>query len=190
MTRLHRAIGLAVAAAATIGIAWASNIQLTPHGRGEATLRLAWSARPERVEECRQQSEEELAKLPVHMRQPLVCEGVSSRYDLQVLRDGVVIVRQEVQGGGLRHDRPLYVFHELPQPAGDAAITVRFARIDTGTTTAAAAINSPYREARLASDVPRSLLLDARLNFRPGRVVLVTYDPGRRELVAVEEPPR
>jgi hypothetical protein len=189
MTRLHHAIGLAVAVAATIGIAWASNVRLTPHGRGEATLRLAWSARAERVEECRQQSEEELARLPVHMRQPLVCEGVSARYALEVRRNEVVIVSQEIQGGGLRHDRPLYVFHDLPQPAGDAAITVRFARVDTGTT-AAAFSNSPDREGRLASDVPRSLLLDRRLNFRRGRVILVTYDPGRRELVAVEEGPR
>lgn len=185
MTHLHRAIGIVAALAVTMGIGWASTVRLTPHGRGAAVLRLAWSARAERVEVCRQQSEEELARLPVHMRQPEICEGVSARYHLEVRRDDTLIVDQIVQGGGMRHDRPLYVFHDIPQPAGAAGISVRFVRVDT--TEAAGANVRADPQGRLASDVPRSLRFERRLTLRPGRVVLVTYDAGRRELVAVED---
>ncbi len=183
MTRLDRALGVAAALAVTVGIAWASTVPLTPHGRGDSMLRLAWSARAERLEVCRKQSEEELAKLPVHMRQAEICEGVSARYRLEVRRNEQVIVDQIVQGGGLRHDRPLYVFHEIRQPAGDASFSVQFVRVDAADDPNV----RPDPQGRQASDVPRVMRLERRLNLRQGRVLLVTYDPDRRELVAVEE---
>ena len=93
-------------------------------------LRLAWSARPERIEECRPQSEDALATLPAHMRQSLICEGTTATYVLEVQRNGVVIARQRA-GRGLAPRPPLYVFSELPMPAGEARIAVRFTRLES-----------------------------------------------------------
>ncbi len=220
VTRLDRALGLAAAVAATAGIAWASSIRVTPHASQDAVLRLAWTARPERVEDCRPQSEEALEKLPPHMRQAVICEGTTASYRLEVRREGAVIVDQVVRGGGLRHDRPLYVFRDILLPAGEAAVSVRFVRIDSKTTATsgggARAASSdrdssghaddsqgtnamdPERRRRETEErirqrgesVPASLSLERRFHFVAHEVILVTYDAGRRGLLAIEEPSR
>jgi hypothetical protein len=184
MTRLDRVTGLAVALAMTVGMAWLSNARLAPERQGDALLRLSWSARPERVETCRTQTAEELAKLPAHMRQSVICEGGSAVYRLQVLRDGIMVLDELVHGGGLRHDRPLYIFREIPQHAGDAVITVRLERVDPapGAGGSASASSGPHS----ISDLPRSLQFERRLHFGRDRVILVTYDPERREFVAAQ----
>jgi hypothetical protein len=220
VTRLDRALGLAAALAATVGIAWASNLRMTPHASHDAVLRLAWTARPERVEDCKPQSDEALAKLPLHMRQALICEGTTASYRLEVRREGTVIVEQIVHGGGLRHDRPLYVFRDIPLPAGEAAINVRFVRIDSNTTARSGEgahagssdeESSGHAEARRQTNAmdperrrregeerfwqrgeaaPALLSLERRFRFVPHEVILVTYDAGRRELLAIEGPSR
>lgn len=213
MTYLDRAAGLAVALLVTMGIAWGSNFPMTPHASEDAVLRLAWTARPERVEDCRPQSEEQLAKLPAHMRQSLVCEGTTASYRLEVRREGAVVAEQTVRGGGLHHDRPLYVFRDIPVPAGETAISVRFVRIDTNVPTPsrdggpAAGKPAPADERREITSmdperrrreseerllqrgeaVPASLSLEKTFHFVPREVILVTYDAERRELLAVEK---
>lgn len=178
MTRADRAIGLIVALVVTLAIAWVSNLSIAPPRSGDALLRLSWSARPERVETCRAQSPEALAKLPAHMRQDVICEGVSAEYRLEVLRNGAVLADETVRGGGIRHDRPVYVFREIPQAAGDAAITVRFSRTD------AAPATTPSASGQIP-DLPRSVTFERRLHFEAGAVILVTYDAERRQLVGV-----
>ena len=184
MRRIERLVGLAVAAAIAVGLTWASNVRIAPAREGDAVLRLSWSARPERIETCRTQTPEELAKLPAHMRQTVVCEGGSAVYRLQVVRDGAVVLDELVHGGGLRHDRPLYVFREIPQRAGAALVTVRLERIDPPSATGSGAqgVSGPHS----VSDLPRSLQFERPLIFGQGRVILVTYDPERRQFVAVE----
>lgn len=212
MMRLDRALGVAVALAATMGIAWASNFRMTPHASHDAVLRLAWTARPERVEDCRPQSDETLAKLPAHMRQSLICEGTTATYRLEVRREGTVIAEQIVRGGGLHHDRPLYVFRDIALPDGEAAISVQFVRVDAKTTAtsgegaharssdeessrhADANTMDPERRRREGEErfwqrgeaAPASLSLERRFRFVAHEVILVTYDAGRRELLAVE----
>jgi hypothetical protein len=219
MTLLDRVLGSAAAVVATIGIAWASSARTAPHVSDDAVLRLAWTARPERVEDCRPQSTEALEKLPAHMRQTLVCEGTTASYRLEVRREGKVIAGQIVRGGGLHHDRPLYVFREIPVPAGDTAISVRFVRIESTTAIGADAraggdapvTGSASRDAGPGSSAidperrrreseerfwqrgeaaPATLLLEDRIHFVAREVILVTYDAERRELVAVREPLR
>lgn len=186
MTLIDRAAGLALAFALSLGIAWTSHARLAPHEPGAALLRLSWTARPERVETCRAPSAQEQANLPAHMRQPVICEGTSAAYRLEVWRDGVRVFQEIVQGGGLRHDRPLYVFREIPQPVGDAAITVRFERAEASVPAAAGGERAP--NAALISDVASSLVLERRLRFTAGRVTLVSYDPDLRDLVLVTPP--
>ena len=182
MTGRHRAIGIAMALGATVGLVWVSTAQLTSH-ESEGVLRLTWSARPERIETCRPQTEEELAKLPAHMRQRVVCTGESATYRLQVRRNGRVLLDETVHGGGWRRDRPLYVFHELSQPPGVADISVMFDRLGALPAQSAASEVSP--EGRFISDLPATLRLEETFRFRPGAVVLVTYDSRRRVLTAV-----
>jgi hypothetical protein len=219
VTSLDRGVGLGIALAATAGIAWGSNFPMTPHAVPDAVLRLAWTARPERVENCRPQTDEELAKLPAHMRQSTVCECTTASYRLEVRRAGTLIVEQTVRGGGLHHDRPLYVFRDIPMPAGEAPISIRFSRLETATTIAPEArppaaspagnpapadatgqTNSmdPARRRREGEErllqrseaVPAALSLEKTFHFVPREVILVTYDVGRRELLAVEGSPR
>lgn len=178
MTRLNRLAGMIAAAAAMVALVCASTASVTIHGSNDAILRLAWSARPERIEQCRQQSADELARLPPHMRQPLVCEGVAAPYRLTVRRDGVVLADQVVRGGGLRQDRRLYVFHEIALPAGESAIEVRFDRLGSVTPSPLSAPTAGV------SAVPPRLSFEERVRFRPREAVLITYDPGRQSLVA------
>lgn len=207
MTLLRRAIGMATAVLVTVGITWASSVRL-PSSPEVALLRLAWTARPERIEDCRPQREEELEKLPAHMRQAVVCTGTTATYRLEVRREGAVIADQIVRGGGLRHDRPLYVFRDISLPPGDAAIAVRFFRVDAvGEPTAsdaAAPAGSPRDRHSMDDDrrrredeerirgqeeaIPAVLSLEHRFHFMPREVILVTYDAERRELVALERP--
>lgn len=112
-------------------LAWASIAPLHVARGDDAIVRISLGARPERIEVCRRQTDEELAKLAPQMRQRVVCEGTTARYRLDVRRNGALLHSQVVRGGGLRNDRPLYVSHDLPVPAGPARFAVRLARIDT-----------------------------------------------------------
>jgi len=174
MTRLTRAAGVVVACAAAFAIVEGSQVTIRRDSGTEGVLRLAWRARPDRVENCVPQSEEVLARLPVHMRQAQICEGVSARYRLEVRLDGQVVLDDVVQGGGLRHDRPVYVFRELRVAPGDRAVAVRFVRL------AETAHEQP-------GGVPPELALERTLRFAPGRVVLSSYDPERRALYFAED---
>lgn len=143
-------------------------------------VRLAWSARPERIEECRSPTTEELAGRPEHMRQTRVCEGRAATYRLEVRTDGALRIEQEVHGGGWRRDRRLYVFHELPVPPGEVWMDVRFTRVDMPDPSSAPPLRTEF--------VPPSLVLEQRLHLEGREVVLVTYDADRRRLLAVRDP--
>ena len=156
-------------------------------------LRVAFSARPERVESCRTLSADELASVPQHMRQAVVCEGTTARYRLDVLHADTVVATAEVRGGGLRHDRQLYVLREMRVPPGLAVIEVRLSRIDT----TAKASGTPFgdttetdeRRRRMADEVPPSLVLREKVLLRPREVLLVTYDQEMRRLRIVGSEP-
>jgi hypothetical protein len=187
-----RALGFALAAASLAALAWLSNAPLTVRPSADAVLRLAWSARPERVERCREQSQEELAKLPAHMRQPRICEGVTAEYQLIVRDASGIRVNRTVRGGGLRRDRRLYVFEELPLATGPSRIDVRFARADLPGSAESSGDSEPslgpagIPDAATAA-IPAELQLAAEVTAGPREVVLVTYDPEQRALVAVRD---
>ena len=191
MTIFDRSLGLVLATAAAAGLIRASNAPIPAHDSHDGVLRLAWSARPERLEECHQQSDEELARLPQHMRQPVACEGTTAQYRLQVRIDGEIRTDRIVRGGGLRHDRRLYVFEEVPLPSGEAAVDVRFDRVGSGQVGNVSKQNgemastaSPGPAQRVES-VPPHLAFTERLVFAPRAVILVTYSGERRTLVAI-----
>ena len=180
MTILRRAMGVALGFAAMAVIVRGAYVPMTLRGSDQATLRLAWSARPERIERCRQQSEEELARLPAHMRQPVVCEGASAQYRLTVRDDGRLVAERVVHGGGLRQDRRLYIFQELPLAPGDRRIEVRFDRLDSEGT------DTGNRQSG-GETIPAYLAFDQRVRVRPRQVILVTYSPERQALVGIQD---
>ena len=199
MTIGDRVAGAALGLAALAAIVGGARAPVTVHGTEGAILRLAWSARPERIENCRRQSDEELARLPAHMRQPVVCEGVSAQYRLTVRREGRVVADQIVRGGGLRQDRRIYVFHELPLDPGNSSIEVRFDRVEPDSPGVPGAEKRPEDGERagdtdgdwgrsanrqdVGATVPAHLVFDQRLRIQPREVILVTYSPERRALV-------
>lgn len=199
MSILHRAAGGGLALAATAAVVWASSAPIALHDAEQAMLRVAWSARPERIERCRQQSEEELARLPAHMRLPVVCEGASAQYRLTVRYQGRIVADETVRGGGLRQDRRISVFHELPIDPGDADIEVRFDRVDPdaaaappGTQASGDADDRRGRGQRMANPpggtVPPHLVFARRLRVRAREVILVTYAAQERALVGLQAP--
>lgn len=217
MRALSSVIAIVVAVAGTLALREASVLPMKLSPSDAAVLRLAWTARPERIEDCRPQSEEALSKLPAHMRQSVVCEGTTAAYRLEVRHDGRLIAEQVVRGGGFQHDRPLYVSREIQLAPGDAAIRVTFARTDSAKAPAASENQrdersageslerqhqspgmDPERRRREGEErrhsqeevVPARLSLERRLRFASRQVILVTYDPQRRELIVVEAPPR
>lgn len=170
---IDRAVGAVLAAAVAAGIVWASSVPLALNATSDGVLRLAWGARPERIETCREPRPEELANLPQHMRQARICEGVTAEYRLIVTGPDGVRLNRIVRGGGIRRDRPLYVFEELPVSPGAAVFNVAFERI-----THSAGEDDRSDEGA----VPPSMSLDIRATVRPREVILVTYDAQRREL--------
>lgn len=192
-TALRRGLGVMVAVALVAGIVRASNVALATHRSSDGVLRLAWSVQPERIEKCRQRTDEELARLPQHMRQATVCEGSTAEYRLQASVDGAAVIDRIVHGGGLRRDRRLYVFEELPLPAlRTVAIAVRLDRTDAAD---APATESPLprpsapqvqpRLPRSVESVPAHLSLERELRVAPRQVLLVTYDRQQQELITV-----
>jgi len=182
MTRIDRLSGIAAAVAVLAGIVWASQAPMTAHASADAMLRLAWSALPERIETCRERSGEELEHLPQHMWQRLECEGAAAHYRLTVQVGEQLIASQIVHAGGLRQDRRIYVFREFAVPAGEVSVAVRFERVEAPDTRQKK--TSDHRE--LTEAVPDHLAFIERVRFQPRAVILVTYDPERRELTASE----
>ncbi|MGZ8375821.1 MAG: hypothetical protein ACXW0Z_01150 [Gemmatirosa sp.] len=204
MTMLRRALAAAVTVGAVAGLSAASAIRMRVHpDPAESRLRVSFSARPERVETCRAVGADELAQLPEHMRQSVVCEGAAARYRLDVWRDGAPLATAVVRGGGLRHDRQLYVLRDLPVASGRATIEVRLTRLDSARAptgvpptgvpptdsdddeTVLEDRSGEERRRRMADEVPASLVLRETLTLAPREVLLVTYDQEARRLRAV-----
>ena len=198
-----RAAGIIIAFGLLLAMTWGSTAPLRVATTDDAIVRLSLGARPQRIETCRTQSDEELEKLAPQMRQRVICEGVTARYRLSVRRNGDVIHDQVVRGGGIRHDRRLYVSRDLRVPAGPGVFTVELVRIDTVSLEEdeeeegeeeeherAMSADRQRREGeerrrRREEDVPPELRVEVEASLEPREVLLVTYDPVRRRLVTV-----
>jgi hypothetical protein len=169
--RIVLGAALVAASVAAMGIVTRAG----PHpGDADAELRLAWRTPVPRVVECRTLTAEELAELPVHMRQAEICEPERVAYRLEVRVDGELRRAATVAASGARGDRPIYVFETLPLEAGARRLRVVFERAD-GRGSGDSAVDetgAPYR-----------LVLDRRLDVGVRDVVLVTYDRGDGTLV-------
>lgn len=194
----RRIAGALVAAGVLVVLRAGSLAPLRTASDGTAILRLSWSARPERIEQCRRLSDAELAERPQHMRLRWECEGRFARYLLSVSVDGRSLAIDTVRGGGLRHDRPMHLFREYAVAPGDRRVTVSLRRVDaevhpdsTADATTAAGTGAADRETREAQErrvrraeaLPALVRMDSTLTVAAQRVVLVTYSSTARGFV-------
>ena len=204
-----RIAGIAVAVLAALGLRW-STVHLWNTGLSDqARVRQSWSARPERVERCRRLTDEELEKLPAHMRLRTECQGGFARYLLTMSVDGTVRTIDTLRPGGLQHDRPIHVFRELDIDAGARHVRLEVVRLDSTTNVEPTQGSEPSREgaqggadtlmggreareaderARRASEaLPPRLTFDTTVTLAPRHVVLIAFDDVRRRFVAQTE---
>jgi hypothetical protein len=203
---VRRAVGLLVALAVTSATVALSR---APYGTGQgstALLRLSWSGRPQRIERCRELTDAELAERPAHMRRRLECEGRSARYAVRVGVDGRAASLDTVTGGGLRGDRAIHMLREYRLEPGPRAIAIEVRRIEQIEEEIEAIHEEPEpemspgavpqdrgvrereeRRRERQEALPARLVLDTSVTLAPGAVVLITYDPSGRRLVALTD---
>jgi hypothetical protein len=173
----RRTAAAALAVLVTTAIAALSRVPYEPAQPEAALIRLSWRAPSAFVEECRTLTPEELERLPVHMRRERVCEGRLLPYRLRVALDGRTVLDEVVRAAGAREDRPLYVFHELPVPAGEHRLHVTWEREESETADPAGGTGG-------ANPAPVRLALEAHLRLAARDISLITYDMDERVLVA------
>lgn len=164
------AVGAAVAVALALGISAGSRVPVNFSSPDDALLRLSWRMRGVTAEECRTLSQEELERLPVHMRNPRACIGVIAPYALTLSVDGVVLAADTVRPPGARGDRPLNVLREFALTPGVHRVALRFqAVLPDGVEVPAEGI--------------RELAWEGPLRLSGRDVALVTLDEAGRTLV-------
>ncbi len=90
-TRGRVVVGATVAAAVLTAATWLpSDLKYTPVTPDQPRLSVSFKHPGQEGEDCRQVSEEELAKMPVHMRKPEICERRRASVRLLVEVDGAV----------------------------------------------------------------------------------------------------
>jgi hypothetical protein len=139
-----------------LGLAGLSRVPLRSGGAGEAALRFSWRLRGEEAAACRLPTADELADLPVHMRNPDACVGDLPPFELRVDVDDVTRVSRLVRPSGARGDRPLFVYDDLRVSPGPHRLSVRF---------------GPQGE---GAEGGGGLALDTAIVIETGRVLLVS----------------
>ena len=72
-----------------------------PLPAGQALVKLSFSHSGQRIAECRQRSEAELAKLPPNMRAPQDCKRERSPVSVEIDIDGIGVYRYTAKPSGL-----------------------------------------------------------------------------------------
>ncbi len=98
-------------------------------GSGQATLRLAIRTVQSNAQICTDRTAEELEALAQHMRQARICDEVAPPYRLQVAIDGLEVLDERFEPGGLRGDRPLTVDRKIKLTPSSAQMSVRFSPV-------------------------------------------------------------
>lgn len=128
--------------------------QLKP---GEALVRLSLSHAGQRKVECRQRTPEELAKLSPNMRAPMDCPRERSPVKAELELDGRIVFRGMAPPSGLARDGASTLYWRGPVPAGRHRIVARLS--DT-------------------ADGAFSFEREVELELRPGRVLVIDFQPG------------
>jgi hypothetical protein len=101
-------------------------------GDDQALLRLSFSHAAQRLQECRQRSAEELAKLPPNMRAAQDCPRERSPVTVELELDGKLLFRVVASPTGLSKDGASTVYRRLPVAAGRHRLVARLSDTATG----------------------------------------------------------
>lgn len=132
------------------------------HGK----IRLSFRIPSGYVENCITRTPEELAKLPVHMRLPKVCERKPVTYQLSVKVDGRESISRKIHHGGYRSDRPIYVDEEVSLIPGHHAVEMILNP------------EHPQKEASLLN-----LQWSGDVHILQGKIVLFMYDSTHQNII-------
>lgn len=127
MIRLFRYITqLALYGAFIATIGYASTYPAHKHIRDDsAVIKLTLSHAGQRLEACRQLSEEEQDKLAPNMRVKEVCPRERSPIKLELLVDGKILYNATLRPGGLSRDGNSNAYQRFVVPAGKHTILAR-----------------------------------------------------------------
>jgi hypothetical protein len=187
VTRPWRFLGAGTALALLTVLAALSRLPYASDEPNGALLRLSWRARGESVERCRRATPAELAGVPAHMRQEVVCEDTHvAPYRLRVRIDGRTVEDGLVAGSGVSGDRPMYLLREFDLTPGRHRFEVLFERRSAEHSdddrSEDRASNRRHEEEVQRRAVPRRLALDTAFVVPAGAVILITYNSELREL--------
>jgi hypothetical protein len=160
---------------------------------GHGLLRLAWRMSGAQVRLCRERSQEELLRLPPHMRQAQACDEVAVPYRLSLRLNGEERLERVVRPRGAKSDRPIYVAEDFRLEPGTYRIDVRF---EPDAEAAEELGEEEDRDAKEGADRPgheghalREAIarapryaLSQELVSSAGRIVLVELDESAKEL--------
>lgn len=143
-----------------------------------ALLRLDWRLRGEEAGDCLRPRQEDLERLPLHMRNPDACLGAVPPYHLRLWVDDALVVDDVVRGGGAREDRPLTVYRAVPVTPGARRIRAEFVR-DAETLAEEEEEDDDDDE-----KPPVALHVESEAMLEPGRVLLIVrrQDTGTLEV--------
>lgn len=92
---------------------------------GQALLKLSFSHGAQRVGECRDRSDAELAKLPPNMRIRQDCPRERAPVIVELEVDGVGLYRESLPPSGLSRDGSASVYRRFVVPAGTHRLSAR-----------------------------------------------------------------
>lgn len=157
-----RVFGAGLAVVMTFAVAWLSRVPTDFAGDADALIRLSWRVDGVTVQACETLSEEELAKRPIHMRNPQACIGTIAPFELVATLGGQTIVHDTISPGGIRGDRPIYVFRDTPVIPGRSVLSVRFEAV--------------VPEGAELDGAVTLLTWEGEIELAPGDVALLTMD--------------
>jgi hypothetical protein len=99
--------------------------RFTQVGEDQALLRLSVVHGTQRLQECRERSPQELAKLAPNMRAALDCPRERSPMAIELELDGRVVYQRRVSPSGLKRDGAAALYHRMEVPAGRHRIVAR-----------------------------------------------------------------
>lgn len=194
---MRTALGVAIAIVASILVVIGSIAPWTGYAEPVGIIRLAWSARPQRIEHCRRRSDEELAGVPAHMRERVECQGRAARYAIIASIDGVPRLADTLRGGGARHEGMIHLLRDIVVLPGQRHFELGIRQIDTAATaTDSIGGLASEREQRMEATrervrreaLPGQVALDTVLALEPRAVVLIGYDPDRQRFTVATGP--
>lgn len=134
-----------------------------PIGADQAVIKISVARLGEPVGECRRLTDEELAKLPPNMRDPIECPRERAPLTIEVDLNDVQVLRRVAEPAGLSRDGAAAIYERLVVPAGEQHLSVRF--------------NNDVRPGSPTYE------RQATVNLAPGQVLVVDFDPDKNGIV-------